>query len=257
MTQTTIQKTAAIRKGSTRVQIGDNFSSLVDIGALRNPVFTSLVENHEIPFDNVESQKKFVKGDKVQFAFDLAEINLTNLATLDAGLVTLDTVAGTPLVSQSEVIASGDWNYSKFIELANQESDGTQPTINSVTGSTDGALVLDTDYFVIKVVDKWGIYVIDSVTVTTEAQTITVDSDYTPAASKKLTFSTSGLKTEKVIRIINTDENSKDFKIDISAATNFEAPSIDFAGDDEEDVAILPVRVQGTIVEWVDEQQTT
>lgn len=257
MTQTTIQKTAAIRKGSTRVQIGDNFGALVDIGALRNPVFTSLVENHEIDFDNVESQKKFVKGDKVQFAFDLAEINLTNLATLDAGLVTLSTVAGTPLVSQSEAIASGDWSYSTFIELANQESDGTQPTINSVTGGTNGALVLDTDYFIIKVAGKWGIYVIDSVTVTTEAQTITVDSDYTPAASKSLAFTTSGLKTDKVMRIVNTDENDKTFTIDISAATNFEAPSIDFAGDDEEDVAILPVRVQGTIAAWTDQQQTT
>ena len=59
------------------------------------------------------------------------------------------------------------------------------------------------------------------------------------------------------MRIINTDENDKEFRIDISAATNFEAPSIDFAGDDEEDVAILPVRVQGTIADWVDQQQTT
>lgn len=258
MPTTTIQKTEAIRKGSVRVQIGDNFSSLVDIGALRNPVFTSLVENQAIAFDNVDDLKKFVNGKKVQMNFDLAEINLSNLAKLDAGLVTLTTVAGSPLTNQNQVVAAGDWAFDRVIELTGQEDDGTAPTINSVTLGTDGAIVLNTDYRVVKLANgNWAIAIIDSATVTTENQTVTINSDYTPSASKKLTFGDSGNKVLKVMRIINTDENGKDFKIDINNATNFAAYSIDFAGDDEEDVAVMPVQFEGDIVEIVDEQQTT
>jgi len=256
MAQTTIQKTPAIRKGSVRVQIGDNFSSLVDIGALRNPVLTGLVENQAIEFDNVDDLKKFVNGKKVQFTFDLAEINLTNLATLDAGLVTLTTVAGSAVTNESHVIASGDWAYDQFIQFPFQMSDGTAPTsIDSVTGGTDGVLVEDTDYFIMKHAGQWGIYVKDTATLTTEAQTLTIVADYTPAASKNLTFGDSGTKTLKVMRIVNTDESNKEFRIDINNATNFTPYSIDFAGDDEEDVAILPIQLEGQIVEIVDEQQ--
>lgn len=257
MSQTTIQKTAAIRKGSVRVLVGDDFSSLVDIGALRNPVFTSLVENQAIVFDNVDDLKKFVNGKKVQVTFDLAEINLTNLAKLDAGLISVTTVAGSIVNNAQQVVASGSWAYSTFIPLTYQNGDGTLPNIDSVTGSVDGALVLNTDYTITKVSGVWGITVLDSTDVTTLAQSITIQSDYTPAASKKITFADSGNKTLKAMRLINTDENNKTFKIDIENGTNMSAVSIDFAGDDEEDVAILPIQFEGSIVEIVDEQQTT
>lgn len=258
MKQTTIQVPAAIRKGSVRVLVGDDFSSLTDIGALRNPVITSLAENQEVEFDNVDSIKKFVKGKRMQITFDLAEINFDNLALLDAGMVTLTTVAGTEVAGASQVVASGDWSYNTFIEIDNQMGDGTAPTINSVTGGTDGALVEDTDFYVGQNEQgAWGIFIIDSTDVTTLDQTITVNYDYTPNASKKLTFSDSGDKVLKAMRIINTDNDDKEFRIDIENGTNFAPISMDFAGDEEDDVAIMPVDFQGDIVEWVDEQQTT
>lgn len=257
MSQTTIQQMASIRKGSVRVLVGDDFSSLVDIGALRNPVFNSLVENQSIQFDNVDDLKKFVNGKKVQVTFDLAEINLTNIAALDDGLMTLSTVAAAIVNNHPQVEASGAWGYDTFIALDFQNGDGTLPTIDSVVASTNGALVLNTDYFVVKQGNTWGIVVRDSATVTTTAQTITITYDYTPAASKKITFADSGTKVLKCLRIINTDENGDTFKIDIEEGTNFTPVSIDFAGDDEEDVAILPIQFEGNIVEIVDEQQTT
>lgn len=260
MAQTTIQKSTAIRKGSVKVQIGDDFSSLVDIGALRNPVITSLVGQQNIEFDNVDELKKFVNGKKVQVSFDLAEINLSRLATLDAGLVTLSTVAGTLVSGASQVIAN-PFVANKFYPITNQNGDGSAITVNSVTGGTDGALTADDDFHV--TVDSQGIYgivlntVAGGTNITTLAQTITIDYDYTPSASKKLTFTDSGTKTKKVIRLVNTDENSKEFRIDINECTNFVPISIDFAGDDEEDVAIVPIQCEGDIVEIVDEQQTT
>ena len=258
MPQTTIQKTKAIRKGSLKVQIGDNFGSLVDIGAIRNPVLTMLVQNQNIEFDNVTALKTFVDGDRVRMGFDLAEINLTNLATLDAGLITLSTVANSLVSGAVQVFADGSWGYNDPVVIENQNGDGGILTINSVTGGTDGLLVANTDYYVGQ--NENGdttITVIDSATVTTESQSITVDYDYTPNASKKLVFADNGTKTLKVMRIINTDEFGKDFRVDIENATNFQAPVIDFAGDDEEDVAILPITFEGEIVEIVDEQQTT
>lgn len=257
MSQTTIQKEAAIRKGSVRVLIGNDFSSLVDIGAIRNPVFTSLVQNQNIEFDNVDDLKKFVEGNKVQLTFDLAEINLTNIAALDAGLATLSTVAGSIVNNHPQVVASGAWSYDNFIAFEFQNGDGSKITPDSVVAGTDGALVLNTDYFIVKQGNTWGIVVRDSSTVTTAAQAVTITFDYTPAASKKLVFGTQGTKTKKCVRIVNTDENSKEFRIDMNNATNFTAPSIDFAADDEEDVAILPVQLEGYLVEIVDEQQTT
>ena len=59
------------------------------------------------------------------------------------------------------------------------------------------------------------------------------------------------------MRLINVDENGKEFRMDITNGTNFAPISVDFAGDEEDDVAVLPIDFQGEIVEWVDEQQTT
>jgi len=257
MSQTTVQQLAAIRKGSVRVLVGDDFSSLVDIGALRNPVFTSLVENQSIVFDNVDELKKFVNGKKVQVSFDLAEINFSNLAVLDSGFVNVETIAGSLVEDAVQTVNIG-WAYNKFIEIENQNGNGETILIDSVTGATDGLLVEGTDYYKSQnEKGKWGIFIIDSATLTTLNQNISIVYDYTPNASKKVTFSESGNKILKAMRLINTDESNKTFKIDIEEGTNFSPISIDFAGDDEEDVAILPVEFHGNIVDIVDEQQTT
>jgi len=255
--QTTIQVPDAIRKGSVRVLVGDDFDNLTDIGALRNPVITSMAENQSIEFDNVDALEKFVKGKDFQITFDLAEINFDNLAILDAGMINYTTVAGVIVNNATQLIVSGDWNYNKFIKIANQNGDGSAITIDSVTGGTDGLLVEDTDYYTGQnEAGEYGIFIIDSTDVTTLAQNITIQYDYTPNASKKLTFNEDGDKTLKCMRIVNTDNDGNEFRIDIEEGTNFAPISIDFAGDEEDDVAILPVDFQGKIVEWVDEQQT-
>lgn len=256
--QTTVQKDAAIRQGSVKVLIGDDFNSLTDIGALRNPVISSLIENQEIPFDNVRELRKYVDGKKIQVTFELAEINLTNIAELDSGLITLTTTAASEVSGAEQSVSSGAWSFNSFIAIANQNGDGTSPTVNSVTAGTDGALVEDTDFYVGQDSNGvWGIFVIDSATVTTESQELTINYDYTPAASKKITFAEDGTKGTKVMRLINTDNDGNEFRVDIEDGTNFTPISIDWAGDDEDDVAVLPIDFQGYIKEVVDEQQTT
>jgi len=253
--QTTIQNPDAIRKGSVRVLVGNDFNTLVDVGALRNPIFKSLAENQAIKFDNVDDLNKFVLGKKVQVTFDLAEINFDNMAVLDGGILNLTTTPATPVAGASQLVVAGEWGYNTFIKIAHQNGDKTPLTINSVTAATNGALVSETDYFKgFNEAGESGIYIKDSVTVTTLNQNITINYDYTPNESKKLTFNDSGTKTLKVMRLINVDENGKEFRIDIEDGTNFAPISVDFAGDAQDDVAILPVDFQGNIKEWVDEQ---
>lgn len=255
MPQTTIQKTPAIRKGAVKVQIGNDFNTLVDIGALRKPVITSLAENQAIKFDNVDELKKFVNGKRIQMAFDLCEINLTNMATLDAGLVSLSVVAGSATPVTAEAHGTG-WVVGKPIKLLNKNGDNT--IVASIVVKAGGSALLLTTNYVTYVGDgsngELGATYI--VPVTANALAITVDYSYTPNASKKLVFADSGTKTLKVMRISNTDENGKVLKIDIENATNFSAPVITFAGDDADDVATLPITFQGDLVEITDEQQT-
>ena len=256
MSQTAIQNSTAVRKGAVKVEIGSSFASLVDVGALRNPQVNSKAENQAIKFDNVDDLKKFVNGKKIEMTFDLCEINLTNLATLDAGLVALTTVAGTPVAVTGEALGTG-WTVGQPIKLAYKNGDNTE--VSSIVIDAGGTpLVLNTNY---------AVYVGDGangtlgytyiVPLTANALVLDADYSYTPNASKNITFNDSGAKTVKVMRITNTDENGKEFRIDIENATNFAPISIDFAGDDEEDVAVLPITFEGDIVEIVDEQQTT
>lgn len=253
MSQTTIQNAEAIRKGSIRVLVGDDFDSLVDVGALRNAVFTSLVETQTIEFDNVDPLKKFVKGKRVQVSFDLAEINLENIAELNGGLFTLSTVAASPVAVTDEALGTG-WTVGQPIKLANKNGANTE--VGSIVIEEDNvALTLDTDY---------SVYVADGsngdnghtyiVPLTAQAGVLTANYSYTPNASKKLTFADSGSSVLKSMRIINEDADGKQFRMDIEEGTNITPTSIDFAGDAEDDVAILPVTFEGNLVEWVDEQ---
>ena len=120
MAQTSTQKENAVRFGSLRVLIGADASLLVDIGLIRSGVFNNLAENQEILFDNANPIRRVSNGNKVSLACEIQEINLTNLAVMDGGLLTLDTVAGTLVSGESQAVASGAWAYEKFIALENQ-----------------------------------------------------------------------------------------------------------------------------------------
>lgn len=254
--QTTIQVPEAIRKGSVRVLVGDDFDSLVDIGALRNPVITSLAENQSIEFDNVDPLQKFVRGQRAQVTFDLAEVNLSNIAVLDSGMINLTTIADTLVEGAEQLVVSGQWAFNQFIKIANQNGNGSEITVNSVTGASAGALEEGVDYQLVQSGGVWGIIVLETDSPIDEGQNLTIDYDYTPNEAKRITFNDSGSKVLKAMRLINTDEDDKEFRIDITEGTNFAPISVDFAGDEEDDVAILPIDFQGKIVEWVDEQQT-
>jgi len=123
---------------------------------------------------------------------------------------------------------------------------GLSAYASSATIAIDGELELDTDYFVMKDQDGiWGIYIIDSATITTESQIITLLTDYTPAASKTLKMGTKSAElTPKIVEFSKTI-NGKIFRARLWAATNEEGLTFAFPDSAGEEPASIPVVRKG------------
>jgi hypothetical protein len=250
-----------VRFGSAILYIGASFSGLTNVGAIRELVFNHKGETLEIPFDNTASMKFFKKGDKGSFTFQLGEIDLSVIAQLEDGLIDLDTTAASLVSGATQVIASGALADKQFIAFEHQNGDGTAPTIVSVVGATNGALTAAADDFELVLNDdgRYGLVfnVTEGAALTTMAQVITITYDYTPNASKTITFNDFGQKTEYVARIVNTNADGLVLRIDLTAVTNITPLSFPFQSDEGDDVATIELELEGTIVEIYDEQSTT
>jgi hypothetical protein len=262
MPQTSIQKEASIRFGSGKLEMGASFGALTNLGAVRNLQFNSLKEDVEIPFDNTNPLKKFIKGIDCSITVDIAEVDMTTFSLTDAGWAVVTATAGAIVAGATDTLGVNPFVANYEYDVLNQNSDLSVLTINSVTGGTDGALTADDDYHLVKNANNghWCI-VMNTVagggTLSTLAQTITVDYDYTPAASKDVTFNDFGTKTLKVARITNTDSSGNTFVMDIENVTNTEPWVLPFVADDANDVSLMSLTLTGTITSITDQQSTT
>lgn len=179
----------------------DDGSSWYDLGVLAaGAVVTYNYDKVETGSGNKGKLCSRAKNETIALAPSaLWSWNLQNISKLSGGLFNYTAVAGTPVAGATQVEASGDWSYNQFILIENQNADASAITVNSVTGGTDGLLVVDTDYYVGQnAKGEYGVFVIDSATVTTEAQTMTIDYDYTPATGKTITAGTSSVVLSRV-----------------------------------------------------------
>ena len=255
--QTTVQKNNAIRDGSVAIKVSDqnDFNNLVDIGAIRDPVINPQNNEENIEFDNVKDIRQFSEGDKVQISFVLAEINWSNIERMNSGMISVTNVAGSSTSVTDEDVTLND---DESTRLANKNGDDTKVSSITVTGSggtpsysegTDYEVFVDAEgYTNLIIVDGGGI---------SDGETVEVDYDYTPNAHKKITFTRSGQKSKIGVRLINTDENDNDLKFDVQDCTNIEQSSLDFASDDEAEIATYQINLEGYVKEIIDEQQTT
>lgn len=113
-------------------------------------------------------------------------LDINNRPVFDKFLwLSLLNVAGTLVSGASQVIAN-PFVANQFYPITNQNGSGAIITVNSVTGGTDGALTAQDDYFLVQQNGIRGIVlntVAWSTNITTLAQTITINYDYTPNAS--------------------------------------------------------------------------
>jgi len=232
------------------IEVGDDAGSLVDLGAVRNVRFTGRQERTKVDSDNRGTIINKIRITGV-VDFDWLELgHMPNMEQLFKGLVTRTTVAGTPVSGADQVVASGDWSYDKFIEIENQNNDLSKPTINSVTLGIDGAIVLNTDYTIGQDAGsgRWGILIRDSVTVTTEAQSVTINYDYTPAASQVLTGGTSKTAATRYVKITGPSEDDSNIERIITLDAAVAASDMLIAFVDVEnagDVGVMPVTLEG------------
>lgn len=228
-------------------KVGDTLGAMTDLGVLKGDA------NIEITYDKIrvlgskaEVLKDFIKNMAANASFELYQLHLPNIQKLFDGAAEVTNTPGTLVDDEDEVISAGEWLFDQLVPFEGYNGDGSKPTINSVTGSVDGALVEDTDYYIKKNEEaRWGIIVIDSATVTTENQNITVNKDYTPSAAKTLKMgSKSAELTPKIVEFSKTI-NSKIFRARLWAATNEEGLTFAFPDSAGDDPASIPVVLKG------------
>jgi len=273
MAQTTIQRPEAVKIGSAKVEVGDDIGSLQNLGAMRGVSLSESWDKVEVESDNAGVIKEYIKNQRIAITGNLIEIDLEILNEIRGGIDEYDTVAGSKVDDHDQIVAGGAWHYNEFIVGEHQNADGSVLQIDTqgypdVSGSVDGALAHGTDYFIVKNGQgRWGIIIIDSATVTTEAQVLTISYDYTPATSKVLTSGGKKTINPKVVRLTNTDENGKKLQVTVYYASIEEGITLEFPSDEAEDVMVTPINLVGKVdvdrtvgdqlYEIVDEQSTT
>ena len=191
--QTTIQLADAIERGSGMLELAvySGTPSYLNVGAISGLEIAENMEVSKEENDNVDAED-FVTKHRVSIKANLHEGGRVAIgAILRGSFDTTTSVAASKVDDFEQVVASGAWAYNTRIEFTHQNADGTAPQIDAtstptVAGSVDGPLVKNTDFMYDKdaATGRWGIIVIDSATVTTLVQSITITYDYTPATSK-------------------------------------------------------------------------
>ncbi len=229
------------------VKIGDTVGALTDLGVLKGDA------QLEITYDMVkvlgskaESLKTYIKNMVATGTFEMYQLYLENIQKLLDGAATVSTVAAAPVVGYNQVVPSGNWLFDRFIPFDKQNGSGAKITPTSVTGSVDGALVLNTDYWIVKDANGiWGISIRDSITVTTEAQNITILYDYTPAASKTLKMGAPSAELTPKIVEFSMLNSGKLYRARLWSVTNEAGLTIGFPDAASDDLTSMPVNLKG------------
>lgn len=234
---TTYENSQNVFRGSAAVSISryQATPSYVSVGA---QVGLTIARNMEVSNEEVDDAQGIsrVYKDEFQITFDRYEaLNMAIEKILADSLDTFTDVAGTPVSGAEHVVASGDWGFNDPIVVENQNGDGSLLTINSVTGGTDGPLTEDTDFFVGQ--DGNGntiITIIDTVDVTVEAQSITIDYDYTPNASVTRDMGAGSELNEFIVRVVAKNDG-RQVQWDFWKVQRNAGGEQSFAKDDAED----------------------
>ncbi|HMY80493.1 MAG TPA: hypothetical protein PK048_01455 [Candidatus Absconditabacterales bacterium] len=236
--------------GAGEFYYGTSLSSLVRIGAYRDATIESKRESSELVFDN-DKINKFKKGSEFSFKFKLAEIDPDTLASINDGWISKTTVpSGTPVTGATQFVDGDSWEYLNLIEIAHQNHDNSAINITSVSGSIDGPLTVNVDYFqVIGPLGKRCIYFKSGGAITTVSQKITISYDYTPAESRKFTFAETGIATRFYARFIHERPDGKQIIINLKDVQNLTGLTIDFVGNSDDDVATVDVELNGKVTQ--------
>ena len=244
--QTTVQKQAAVRFGSGKIEVGATTASLVDVGAVKNASFTREFEKVEVMSDNAHRVLVGIKDDAAYIEFDMMETDFTNLTAIMGGLDTLTNVAASPVTVTTEAHTLSGTIAQR---LSHKDGDGTEVSAIVVTDSSSNACTRDTDYVI--TVDSAGYTCIARSSDTSgniaDGEAVNVAYSYTPNSSVKVTSGGKTAITDKVVRITNTNESSKKLQITMYKCTIESGWTYDFPADNNFDAAMIHIKMKGTL----------
>jgi hypothetical protein len=249
--QTEVVKPEAIRFGSGKFEVySDSLADWVNLGAMRDIVFEESWEKVSINSDNAGVIRVRVKDHVAALKGSLMEVDLENLELIRGGLDNYSTVSGSAVPGATQIVTAGSWAFNTFVEIANQNGDGSAVTINSVMHDPGGVgeveYVEGTDY--IELTDRagnTGIIILDATNALITHSPV-IDYDYTPNAARVL--SSGGYTTiePRAVRVTNLDEEDKMFRITVYKADNAEGIALTFPPDDGDDPMMIPITLEGT-----------
>ncbi|MBA4274022.1 MAG: hypothetical protein C0436_00050 [Alphaproteobacteria bacterium] len=124
----------------------------------------------------------YIKNMVMNATFSLYQQELSNLNRIMSGATQYTTVAGVAVPGAVDSYTATNWAREVFIPFRNQNGVGTVPT--SISVANPGALLLGTDYVVLKSGDKWGIMVLAARG--NLSNTLAITYTYTPSAKRVL-----------------------------------------------------------------------
>ena len=234
------------------VKIGDTIGGLASLGVLKGDASIEIsYDKVKVEGSKAETLVDFVKNMKAAATFEMYQLNLTNIQKLLDGAAEVSHVDGTIVEDHDQTTVADAYDFNEFIECEYQNADGSVLQIDAqgypdVSGSVDGALVHETDYFITKNGQgKWGIIIIDSATVTTMNQVFTISYDYTPAESYSLKMGAAS--AELVAKIVEFSKtiDSKVFRARLWSVTNENGLTLAFPDSAGDEPASLPVTLTG------------
>ena len=231
------------------VSIGDSVGALTSLGELEGEA------SIQVQYDRVKmvssvgtTVKNFVKNMLATASFNMMQLYLPNIQQLLDGVATVTQATGTLVSGATQTIGSG-WTADKLIRIEGQNSDGSAPTINSVSGSASGTGSADDDYVLVKGTDGlWYIGLRTGGTATfATSETITVDYDYTPAASRSMQMGAKSAElTPKIVEFEKTIDG-KIFRVRLWSAVNTNGITFAFPPADNDSPTTIPIELEGSL----------
>jgi hypothetical protein len=258
----TTAKTYVYFPDGCKVEASPDGSVWTDLGAINSDVKAKLeYDVNELNTANAGKLDRVIRNMKMTGGFTLINLDPTGIALISGGLLTTTTVAGSLESSiDNAVFASGSWAENSPLAFPIIKTTGktilrctsaNKPTIASVTGSVDGVLAVNDDYFLLP--DSFGaspsgwlimFNVSTGTALTTANQNITVVfTSCTPVASTVVKCGTSTYKlSARQLRFTHTDDNGKVRKLQLFAAdVDSGGFNFDFKGANSDGVEEMPL----------------
>ncbi|HWQ65024.1 MAG TPA: hypothetical protein VN429_11450 [Methanospirillum sp.] len=207
--------TKGIRRviGSVKVEVAPiNTSNWVSLGPGEGAGLTEDLKTDEYIPDNAATYGLVLLDQIDTIDFAAAEPDFSAFGIARGGIDIITQIPGTLVSGNVQTINSGVWSFNQFVPFTLQNATGAKPTLDTThpcLAGSDGDLVENTDFVIVKNGGVWGIVVIDSTKVTTESQNLSVKYSATPASAIKMT--TGGVSEIGFIRLrlTNTDPVKK------------------------------------------------